>query len=314
MSKPKISVLVAAYNVEQYISKCLDSILGGTFKDIEIIVVDDGSTDDTGNICDQYAKDNINLRVIHQKNQGLSAVRNVGIEAAKGEYLTFIDGDDYVATNFLEHLVAALQDDIEIVVCGNKKMPAGEINSPAPQTISGEAATIELLTRQENYHVISCGKLYRRTLFQNIAFPLGRKNEDSFTTYKLFAQAKKIAFINEPLYFYVQRETSIMGSVKLNERLKNKMLAAREACAYFENQPKLIEAAKISELLATYSFIDAIIAGQLQASAEPHFAWLKQHAATLRQNPFLTRKLRIYLRLSTKMRGAFYKLFRKIKH
>ena len=310
---PKISVLVAAYNIEKYISKCIESILAQTYENLEIIIIDDGSSDDTLKICEDFAKTAANIKVIHQQNQGLSAVRNNGLKAATGEMVTFIDGDDYIEKDYVEKLFKAMNDS-DISVCGHKKVPGVEFEIPKNEMISGKAATVKLLTEQENYQIVSWGKLYRRELFDDILFPVGKKNEDSLTTYKVLAAAKKVSFIDKPLYYYVQRKDSIMGSGKLKEQLDNKMLAAKEAGEYFKKDKELSEAAKIAELLAVYSYLDNIIAGRLKGNQKQYFDWLKENSSVLKKNKYVTKRLKKYLTMSTFCGGILYKMFRKIKN
>lgn len=316
MSKnPKISIIIAAYNVAEYLPECLNSVVSQTYDNFEAIIVDDGSTDATSKICDDYAKQYPVFRVIHQKNQGLSAVRNRGIKESSGEYLAFVDGDDCLDANYLEKLLAAItRHHANIAVCGFKTFPTAAIELPPIATMTGAQAVTKLLTEQENYQIVTWNKLYHRTLFQNIDFPIGKIHEDSLTTYKLFAAADKVAFIAEPLYQYRTRQGSIMNKVKLENRLQIKLEAALEAKNYFQNNPKLFAAAEISELLAYFAFLDNIFAGRLKLSPQKYINWIKINQKRLLKNPYLSQKLHIYIILSTIFSGTPYRLFRKIKH
>lgn len=309
--KPKISVLIAAYNVAEYLEKCLESVIKQTYKNIEIIVVDDGSTDDTSKLCDRFAESDSRIKVIHQKNSGLSAARNAGLKAATGDFVFFVDGDDFLSEEAIEELI---KHDADIVVCGYKTVPKGEIEAPANKKLSGQEATIELLTEQENYMVVSWNKLYRRELFKDIEFPVGKKHEDSLTTYKILAKAKTVIYIDKPLYFYVQRPGSIMEQAEVEKRLAVKMDAATEAKAYFAEQPQLLQAAEISELLAVFAYLDNITAGNLKDDSRKYYGWIGQNKQKLLKNQFMTPKLETYIKMATKLDGAFYRLFRKIKH
>ena len=313
--KPKISVVVAAYNIADFISQCFESIISQTYDNYEVIVINDGSTDNTLSICQSYAKKHANFIVINQKNQGLSAVRNRGVKESTGEYITFVDGDDYLAPDYLQKLYQNLQTSkSEISVCGFTTFPNQAIELPRQEILSGQDATIKLLTEQDNYQIVSWNKLYKKSLFENIAFPIGKIHEDSLTTYKLFAAADKVSFLNESLYFYRQRKGSIMDQAKLYDRLNTKLLAATEAKTYFKKQPTLLAAAEISELLAYFAFLDNIIASNLDVDPTPYFKWLKNHQAELSKNPHLSAKLKVYLHLATMLGGTPYQLFRKIKH
>ena len=313
--KPKVSILVAAYNVSDYLSECLKSIQNQTYSNFEVIIIDDGSTDQTLKIAKETAKDDVRFKVIHQKNQGLSAVRNRGIKEATGEYIAFVDGDDWLNIYFLEKLIEDIvKNKSDISVCGFESIPDHKKESPAKQCLSGEQATINLLTMQENYQIVSWNKLYKKSLFENIEFPVGKKHEDSLTTYKVFAAAKKVSFINDSLYYYRVRKGSIMSSVKLNDRLNQKLGAAVEAKEYFKSNIRLRQAAEISELLAYFTFLDNIIASRLKI--KPYFVekWLKENKVRLFKNPLLTKKLKVYLISATNLDGISYKIFRKIKH
>ena len=316
MSKnPKISIIIAAYNVAEYLPECLNSVVSQTYDNFEAIIVDDGSTDATSKICDDYAKQYPVFRVVHQKNQGLSAARNRGIKESSGEYLAFVDGDDCLDAYYLEKLFAAITcHHANIAVCGFKTFPTTAIELPPIATMTGAQAVTKLLTEQENYQIVTWNKLYHRTLFQDIDFPIGKIHEDSLTTYKLFATAGKVAFIAEPLYQYRTRQGSIMDKVKLENRLQIKLEAALEAKKYFQNNPKLFAAAEISELLAYFAFLDNIFSGRLKLSPQKYLNWIRENQKRLSKNPYLSQKLRAYIILSTIFSGAPYRFFRKIKH
>ena len=307
MSNPKITLAVAAYNIAEFLPKCLDSLLVQTYQKLEILVIDDGSTDDTSKICDEYAKKDSRVKVIHQNNQGLAAVRNLGIRKSTGEYLAFIDGDDYVDKNYAKRLFDNLND-ADVVVCGFETIPTGHGESFMKRTISGAEAARELLLQQTNAQIVSWNKLQRKTMLKNITFPVGKKNEDNFTTYKILSNANKVSFINDKLYYYQQRSNSIMNVTKIHERLNNRMCAALEAKEYFKDNKESFAAAEIAELLAHFAFIDQHI------DRKKHFAWIKNNRKNLLKNQFVTTKLRLYIILSTTFGGFGYKIFRLIKH
>lgn len=312
---PKVTVVVAAYNVSKYLPKCLDSISVQTYTNLEIIVIDDGSKDITKELCDIYGKKEPRAKIIHQKNQGLSAVRNRGIDEATGKYIIFVDGDDYLNPQFVEVMTQNVElKPADVAVCGFSTVPDGPAEIPEDELLSGEDAAIKLLTQQENYQIIACNKIYKRTLFRDIRFPVGKKHEDNLTTYKLLATAKQVCFVSEVLYNYVQRDDSIMKTNNIDSRLLMKLIASHEAKRYFKNSPRLLDAAKISELLAHYQFIDNIVAKRSKANLAKHLNWVKKNKNTLMKNPFITKKLKTYLKLSTFANGIIYKLFRKVKN
>lgn len=309
---PKISVIVAAYNVERFIGKCVDSLLAQTFSDYEIILIDDGSTDQTPEICDRLAKKSKKITVIHQTNRGLSEVRNRGIRNSTGEYIAVIDGDDYVSVDFLEKLYNGIvQNKAELAGCSFKTVPVRKLYPTRSGVITGEKATIDILTEQETYQIIACNKLYKRELFEGILYPAGRRNEDSFTTYKLLSRANKVVYLGDALYYYSQRDDSIMGTIELKERLDMKLLSAVEAKEFFKNNRRLSQAADICELLAYLSFIDNILAKRLNLKVGKYFDWIKDNAARLKTNPFLSKKLRIYIFSITHFKALPYRIFRR---
>lgn len=312
---PKVSVIVAAYNVAKYLPKCLDSISAQTYSNLEIIVVDDGSTDMTKKICDIYGKKEPRSIIVHQKNQGLSAARNNGLKKATADYVVFVDGDDFLGLEFIDCMIVGItKDSADICVCGYTSVPEGDTEVPEDAVISGEEATKKLLTEQENYQVVAWNKIYKKSLFDKIKYPVSKKYEDTLTTYKLLNKAKTVSFISEILYHYTQRKDSIMGSEELDERLATKLAASQEAKTYFKKNEYLENAAKIFELLAHYQFIDNIIAKRSKADLEEHLNWIRENKAELLKNPLITKKLKTYLKMSTRANGVSYKLFRKIKN
>lgn len=208
---PLISVIVPVYKVEKYIHKCIDSILNQTFKDFELFLVDDGSPDNCGKICDEYAAKDDRVIVIHKENGGLSDARNVAIDRANGEYLTFVDSDDYVANSHLESLLNALVETNSDIAISNISAVSvnGEYN-----TIYHPTEKIEVLEGKEVFSTIyrpnACGKLYKRIIFFNIRYPVGRLYEDAFVYHDVLEQAKRLVLTGENTYFYLVRDDSIM--------------------------------------------------------------------------------------------------------
>ena len=210
----KISIIIPAYNVENYIEKCINSVLQQTYNNIEIIIVDDGSTDSTGKICDKYKSEYVNIQVIHQKNAGLPAARNTGLNFATGDYIGFIDSDDYIYEDMYEVLVdniTKMNADIAMVqfcyeVNGEKvyKPSTDEV-----EVFNTSEAIIELI-KDKKIHNFAWNKLYNAELWKKHKFKEGRVYEDFEVMYKVFLDCKKIVYIDSIKYVYVQRENSIM--------------------------------------------------------------------------------------------------------
>ena len=208
---PLISVIVPVYKVEKYIRKCVDSILSQTFRDYELFLVDDGSPDNCGKICDEYAAKDDRIIVIHKENGGLSDARNVAIDKAKGEYLTFIDSDDYVAENHLESLYKAIVDtESDIAVANITSFSDSKSDEKFYQPVTRK----KLLTDNEVFNTIyqpcACAKLYKRRIFESVRYPVGRLYEDVFVYHDVLAQAKHLVLTGENTYFYMLRYDSIM--------------------------------------------------------------------------------------------------------
>ena len=213
MSRPLITVIVPAYNVEKYIIRCLKSIEEQSYDNLEIIVVDDGSKDHTGERIDRFAKTDSRFKVIHQKNKGISGARNIGIEEAKGDYVLFVDSDDFIAQDHVEHLYKILtKEKADISISGHQKFyKEQEIQKdgePSLEVMSGMEAMESLLYRKK-FTTSPWGKLYRRTLFEGIQYPLGKIYEDLATTYRVLAKANKVVISTARNYYYFQRMDSI---------------------------------------------------------------------------------------------------------
>lgn len=214
-----ISVIVPVYRVEKYLPACIDSILNQTFTDFELILVDDGSPDRCPEICDETAKRDARVRVIHQANAGLSAARNAGIEAAHGAWLSFVDSDDYIAPQFYEKLYQTAQrTDADCVMCSVQNVDeSGKPIDSALMRMADEVKTGREVLRKIGRddvtpYLTAWNKLYRRKLFNTLRYPAGRQNEDIFVFAELFCQVQRAACVAEPLYFYRKRIDSIMNS------------------------------------------------------------------------------------------------------
>lgn len=236
---PQISVIVPVYKVEQYLRRCVDSILAQSFADFELILVDDGSPDNSGAICDEYAQKDTRISVIHQENGGLSAARNAGIDWAfansDSQWLTFIDSDDWIHPEYLKALLdAAVESRVSISACDF------EITTGDNPVISPEQFETMLWT-PENFFVdhnvtatIACAKLYRKECFQTIRYPVGKIHEDEFTTYKILFAQSSVVYSPAPLYCYFTNTGSITQSGQ-SRYLEDKYIPIEEQIAYFQD-------------------------------------------------------------------------------
>jgi glycosyltransferase involved in cell wall biosynthesis len=244
--KPKISVIVPIYNVEIYLVKCIESIINQTYSNLEIILVDDGSPDNCGEICNYYATKDNRIKVIHKENGGLSDARNVGLDFANGEYINFIDPDDYIHEKFYDTLInLAISHNADIAQCDFLKVyENGSTNTDmALNERISVLNNIEALNNLFNdYYVTTTvvwNKLYRKELFTDIRFPKGKINEDEFTTFKVLFNSEKVVTTSKPLYYYLQRSNSIMGEKFNTKRLD--YLEAYSSQISFYNKNKLFD-------------------------------------------------------------------------
>ena len=216
--QPLISVIVPCYKVEKYLPKCVGCLLQQTYKNLEIILVDDGSPDRCGEICDDYAETDSRVKVIHKVNGGLSDARNVAIDVAHGKYLTFVDSDDYVANDYVEILInLCIKYDADVSVVNPIFIDeSGDFTHVFPSDDNEYCfdaySAIELMFYQMLFDTSAWGKLYKKSLFDGVRYPKGIIFEDLPTTYLLFAKSNKIAFKNKEVYYYLIRKTSIEGA------------------------------------------------------------------------------------------------------
>jgi len=220
-----ISVIVPVYKVEKYLNKCVESILAQTYKNLEIILVDDGSPDGCPAICDEWAKRDTRIHVIHKINGGLSDARNAGLQLATGQYVAFVDSDDWLEPNMYERLYEVLTDtSADIVECGVLfEDDDGNIlrdrKCERPIHIYTAREALRQLVLEDGVYQTVWNKIYRRTVLDGIDFPVGKCNEDEFWTYRVIDCASSYAVIEDTLYHYLQRDSSIMGQVYSIKRL-----------------------------------------------------------------------------------------------
>lgn len=215
-----ISIIIPVYNVERFLDKCIDSVISQSYQELEIILVDDGSTDASGQLCDKWAQSDSRIIVVHQFNQGLSMARNKGIEIATGDYITFIDSDDYILPEFCSYLLdLIIKNDADISVCqlinvdeSNHKLHSHK--KIDDYLIAGREACMDIFLTNNDIDTSAWRKLYRSQLFKStgIRFPAGRYHEDVFTTYKVVSNCSRIIIGSKKLYAYRKRIGSIVNS------------------------------------------------------------------------------------------------------
>lgn len=197
-----ISIIIPVYKVEKYIHRCVDSVVNQTYKNLEIILVDDGSPDNCGKICDEYAEKDNRIKVIHKENGGLSDARNWGIDAATGEWLFFIDSDDWMHLETIKKLYdVVIENDASVGVSGFLKSYGGCVNVDTLTQVM-MCTPKDLFIQKYAVFTVAWAKLYKKDCFQNIRYPVGKIHEDEFVTYRILFAQEKLAYIDQPYYAY----------------------------------------------------------------------------------------------------------------
>ena len=216
-----VSIIIPVYNVQDYLARCVDSVLAQTYTDLEIILVDDGSIDISGDICDEYALHDARVRVIHKENGGLSDARNAGLDVARGNYVAFIDADDYVHPSFVELLLKTINETgAQIAVSTWQELKDGDkprkVKTKRPRcTILTQEEAISSVFYQKKLNHSACSRIFETQLFNNLRFPEGILYEDLAIIYPLLCKVEKVALINTPMYYYMHRQGSIITTMSL---------------------------------------------------------------------------------------------------
>ena len=255
---PLISVILPVYKVEKYLDRCLQSITDQTYRNLEIILVDDGSPDSSGAICDAWAAKDSRIRVIHKQNAGAGAARNTGLDAATGEIVSMIDSDDYLEMHMFEHLLSLMTEDVDIAECDIcwtelDDLPMDD-GSKAETGVYDVTDAMRLHIRDEIFCQTPPNKLYRRKTIGNIRFPVGNLIDDEFFTYKVIGNAKKLARSSACMYAYRQQPGSAMHKSFSLRRLQG-LEAKQQRLEYLKNRmPSLQYEAKF-DLFFTAMFM-----------------------------------------------------------
>ena len=262
-----ISVIIPIYNVEKYLRKCIDSVINQTYRNIEIILVNDGSPDNCKNICEEYKEKDNRIIIINKENGGLSDARNAGIDIANGKYIAFIDSDDYVTDDYIEFMYNLIKDnDVNMAMCNVQVVWK---NMKIKEILNEESVETELLTSKQAFYnllfdkggrVCAYAKLYKKDLFNEIRFPKGRVYEDTAIMYKIIDNAKKIAFGNKCCYYYVARKGSISKQAEFNKNEQDYIDHTFQMLDYIEkNYPDLKSACIRFNLYARFRILRMLI-------------------------------------------------------
>jgi len=239
MTKPLISIIIPAYNVERYLERCLQSVVEQEYTNWEVILIEDGSTDGTRNVCQQWAERESRIRLIEQENRGLSVARNRGMEKARGEFFFFLDSDDWIEKETLLNLINVQCDTMaDVVCCGFEKVYEDgrkETFTSEKSFLANAAEAVEEMMTQRNVCSVAWNKLYRRSLWDDVRFPEGKVHEDEFVTYRILYKASHVAYIGNPHYQYFQRKNGIMGRMSYDGEMQM-LEALEERTAWLEVQ------------------------------------------------------------------------------
>ena len=258
-----VSIIIPIYKTEKYLHQCIDSVLNQDYSNLEIILVDDGSPDNCGLICDEYAEKDTRIKVLHKQNEGISAARNSGLDIAKGKFISFIDSDDYVSENYISIMLNEFNNKtIDLVICsyyllynnnGDETIKLPKEHIIQNNILSGTDLIINRFSRLRTPYTVPWNKLYKSELFNNLRFEPGVIHEDEFIYRSLMTNCKQVAIINPPLYYYRQREYSIMSNYSA-DNYKYHLLWMAQEIIYYKAQ-KLYKPMYALETILCYEYL-----------------------------------------------------------
>lgn len=317
MKKELISVIVPIYNMENYLKRCVDTIINQSYSNLEIILVDDGSKDASPKICDEYLKVDNRIKVYHKKNGGLSDAKNFGLKRATGKYVGFVDADDWIDEDMYSNMYSELKaTNSNIVICGRYiEYEDGKTEKwyNKNKLIMNKEQSLIYLNSFYNFDMASWDKLYEKRIFENIEFPYGKKCEDAYTTYLLFDKADKITYIPKCFYHYFQRKGSISRNDKIN---MDYIYAAEEQMEFLmKKYPHLKPIAETNYVFAVKSIFQVSIERNIKLTKEFNIKKkrMRKYYKSILNNKYISQKKKI-----TYMMFAFfspiYKFLLKIKY
>ena len=304
MTKELISIIVPVYNVEKYLKKCVDSIVNQTYKNLEIILVDDGATDNSGKICDELVELDNRIKVYHKKNGGLSDARNYGVERATGDYIGFVDSDDYIDAEMYEKLYEAIKkENVDVAECNLK------IVYPEKKELFTDEKYYQICNKQEyleEYLKIekifgsACVRLTKADIAKKLKFPVGKLYEDTYYAYDLIGIVDKYVIMDNPYYNYLMRENSITNA-KFNPRIFDLVeIVEKFHTNVYKNYPSLKEAADCREMYAYFSVLNSILLEEdfKNNSFYPQIIdYFKEEYTKLLRNKYITRNRKLSILL-----------------
>ena len=304
---PLISVIVPVYRVEKYLDRCLQSIAGQTYRNLEIILVDDGSPDSSGAICDAWAAKDSRIRVIHKENAGAGAARNTGLDVATGEIISMIDSDDYLEVHMYEHLLKLMSEDVDIAECDICETEQDDLpmedGSQAEVRVYDREDAMRLHIRDEIFRQTPPNKLYRRSALGDVRFPEGNLIDDEFFTYRVIGNCRKLARSSACMYAYRQQPGSAMHKAFSLRRFQG-LDAKQQRLHYLENRlPSLVYEAKF-DLFFTAMFLmqESLrsLKGEDLQQARQYIRSLLKEITPLAPNPEASKMRNLLLKLAQK--------------
>jgi len=320
---PLVSIIVPVYNVAEYLDNCIKSITVQTYNNLEIILVNDGSTDNSPRICLEHQKNDSRIRVIDKNNGGLSEARNFGIDIAKGRFLSFVDSDDYIHPEMIEKMVSTMvTKNADIAVFGHFIVSGEDISEVRNNGSTYVYDTTEALSKiliDEEINSFAWDKLYKKELFTNLRYPVGRIFEDTAFTYKVFERAKKVVQTNDAYYYYIRRKNSLSNAINPKKPYHN-FLAFFERYKFVTKRlPELTQVCSQKALQHGMSIIDnSIIDTDLKSSLYVEDVigkislMLDEVKLESLQSKSLKTKLRLYFN-SPKIYTILYKVYDKLR-
>ena len=304
MTKELISIIVPVYNVEKYLKKCVDSIVNQTYKNLEIILVDDGATDNSGKICDELVELDNRIKVYHKKNGGLSDARNYGVERATGDYIGFVDSDDYIDAEMYEKLYEAIKkENVDVAECNLKIVYPEKTDLFTDQKyyqICNKQEYLEEYLKIEKIFGSACVRLTKADIAKKLKFPVGKLYEDTYYAYDLIGIVDKYVIVDNPYYNYLMRENSITNA-KFNPRILDLIeIVEKFHTNVYKNYPSLKEAADCRKMYAYFSVLNSILLEEdfkNNSFYKQIIDYFKEEYTKLLRNKYITRNRKLSILL-----------------
>lgn len=304
MTKELISIIVPVYNVEKYLKKCVDSIVNQTYKNLEIILVDDGATDNSGKICDELVELDNRIKVYHKKNGGLSDARNYGVERATGDYIGFVDSDDYIDAEMYEKLYEAIKkENVDVAECNLKIVYPEKTDLFTDQKyyqICNKQEYLEEYLKIEKIFGSACVRLTKADIARKLKFPVGKLYEDTYYAYDLIGIVDKYVIVDNPYYNYLMRENSITNA-KFNPRIFDLIeIVEKFHTNIYKNYPSLKEAADCRKMYAYFSVLNSILLEEdfkNNSFYKQIIDYFKEEYTKLLRNKYITRNRKLSILL-----------------